>query len=375
MEREELERFSRPTNEIYLRMEDELLKNVAKRIRKGHSLMVDIEKSGDIERIRSWETERLDDLDGLQRDNIRTISKYSGESIEKVEEMLHEAGFKGVNSIEGELREGYERGVLSNKPEPPRKSTSLLRIAETMTDNAKDKFNVINTTLLDQSHQAYTDIVTRTTSNVLAGNTTPQQALRQVTTEWAHKGVPALIDRAGREWSTEAYVGMVNRSMANDVANAMQDERMDEYGVDLFEVSSHDGARPGCAPYQGKIYSKSGNDDRYPSIAETSYGEPSGLFGVNCGHVKYAYIPGVSKKRYKPKDDAENKRIYEESQKQRYLERQIREAKREQAMLMEIGDGQGVHFAEEKVKERQANMREFIKESGRTRRTSREQLR
>jgi len=67
--------------------------------------------------------------------------------------------------------------------------------------------------------------------------------LRRVSSEWAQKGVPALIDKAGRQWSTEAYVGMVTRTMSNNIANEMQDERMNEYGVDLVEVSSHDGAR------------------------------------------------------------------------------------------------------------------------------------
>ncbi|SES02789.1 phage minor capsid protein [Salipaludibacillus aurantiacus] len=375
MEREELERFSRAANEIYLKMEDELLKNVARRIGRGKRLLTDIENNGDTERIKSWETELLNDLDALDQDNIETIAKYSDESIEAVEEMLQEAGIRSANAIEGELREGYDQGVLQNKPDPPRKSASLARIAETLVDNAKQSYNLINTTLLDESQKAYIDIVNRTTANVISGASTPQQALRQVTSEWSQKGVPALIDRAGKQWSTEAYVGMINRSMTNTVANQSQDARMDEYGVDLFEVSSHDGARPGCAPYQGKIYSRSGESDQYPSITETTYGEASGLFGTNCGHVKFPYIPGVSKKRHKPKDDAENKRIYEESQKQRYMERQIREAKREKSMLMEMGDGQGVHFAEEKIKERQTVLREFTKDTGRTRRISREQLR
>src|SRR5690606_668684 len=109
-------------------------------------------------------------------------------------------------------------------------------------------------------------------------------------------------------------------------------------GNDLVEVSAHDGARPLCEPYQGRIFSLSGNHPDYPALADTSMGDPAGLFGVNCGHVKYPYIEGISRQRYKPRDPEVNDRQYENSQKQRYLERQIRYAKREQMMLEEIGD-------------------------------------
>src|SRR5574344_1273551 len=103
-----------------------------------------------------------------------------------------------------------------------------------------------------------------------------------------------------------------------------QIERMDELDEDLIEVSSHAGARPLCAPYQGHVYSRTGKSTQYPSLDSTSYGEPAGLFGINCGHVMYPYFPGT-KQTYKPTDDeSQNVEDYKESQKQRQIERSIR---------------------------------------------------
>lgn len=279
MDKQELQRLSKPISDVYLSIEDELLKNIAKRISKDQDLLVDIDDSGDVERIESWQLSQLDQLDQLDQEQIRTIAKYSDESAEKVTEMLEDAGYKSVNEIESDLKDGVERGVLRKPDDTPRSSSNLKNILSSYENQAKDSLNLTNTTLIDQSNQQYRDVINKTAGNVLSGVQSPQQALRQSIRELSQNGVPALIDKAGRKWSTEAYVNMVMRSTSNNVANDMQDARMDEYGCDLVEISEHMGARPGCAPYQGNIYSRSGNSDKYPALSSTSAGEPAGLFG------------------------------------------------------------------------------------------------
>jgi hypothetical protein len=157
--------------------------------------------------------------------------------------------------------------------------------------------------------------------------------------------------------------------------------RQQEYGTDVFQVSSHAGARPLCYPYQGKFYSWSGRNGeitlgdgkKYPfePISVTSYGEAAGLFGINCGHVPYPMINNVSEPIQEDiPSEEENTREYQESQEQRLLERQIRNAKREVELLGDLAEEKDV----ERVKRAQARMREFIKETGRTRRYDREQI-
>lgn len=366
MDKQELQRISQPVTNVYLGIEETILLNIARRLGKHHSLLTE-------DNIQSWQTQALNELEGLTEENIRFIASQSGKTTEEVRKALEKAGFGALEENESIFHRAAKRGLLEEAPSVE-ESSALIAILDTYQRQAQQTFNLVNTTMLDQSRQAYLDVVNRTTSEVLTGISTPDQALRKTVSEWSKVGTPALIDRSGRRWSSEAYVNAIVRSTVNNTANEMQNQRMDEWGVDLIEVSSHNGARPLCAPYQGRIYSRSGNHPTYPPLSSTSIGEPAGLFGVNCGHVRFPFIEGISKQRYKPRDPEVNDRQYENSQKQRYLERQIRYAKREQAMLEQIGDTEGAEIAKRKVLDRQKNMRNFIGKTNRTRRYNREAI-
>ena len=175
---------------------------------------------------------------------------------------------------------------------------------------------------------------------------------------------------------------MVTRTTVHNTAIQATKARMEDFGTSVFQVSSHAGARPLCYPYQGKFYSwdntsgeiELGNGERvhYDPIDSTSYGEPAGLFGINCGHYPIVVVPGVSiphgADNIQPKE--ENDKAYAESQEQRALERKIREAKRVVAMEGDLATKED----KARVKELQAEMREFIERTGRTRRYDRESI-
>lgn len=323
--------------------------------------------------ITAWQVEALTQLGDLTQEQIRTIARESGKTADEIKNMLEQAGYSLIDEVEDTLQEGVDRGILRPPEHSARRSETLREILRTFEEQAKDTFNLVNSTLIEQAGRQYVGIVNKTVGVVLSGAATAREAIRAGVRELAEKGIPALVDKAGRQWSTEAYLSMVTRSMSNEIANRMQDARFDEMGVDLVEVSSHAGARPLCAPYQGRVYSRSGKHPRYPALSDTSMGHPAGLFGINCRHVKYPYFEG-SRRTYKPYPEEENDRIYKESQKQRYLERRIRHAKRELKLMQTLGDEEGIKEARAKVRQRQEAMREFIKDTGRTRRYDREQI-
>lgn len=91
---------------------------------------------------------------------------------------------------------------------------------------------------------------------------------------------------------------------------------------------------------------------------------------INCGHSPIPIIPGVSIPHAQDfvQPEAENNKQYAESQEQRRLERDIREKKR----VIEMGDDS--QEAKDAVKQSQQKMRNFIDETGRTRRYDREKL-
>ena len=353
------------TVDVFLSVEEQILINVAKRLKSGKKLLN--------EDINSWQLEKLQQLESLTQANVFTIAKHSGMAINEVSKMLEKAGYLAVDENEADLVEAVQKGKLIETI-PVAQSVALQNVLTAYQQQARDTFNLVNSTILSQSRQVYLDIINQTVGKVLSGVSTPQEALRETAAKWAEKGVPALIDKRGRQWSAEAYISAVTRSMSNNIANEMQEARMDEYGADLIEVSSHSGARPGCAPYQGRVFSRSGNHPKYKPLSSTSYGRPEGLKGVNCGHLFYPFIEGITDRTYRPVKKAENDEAYKESQQQRYLERRIRQAKRELEMMGAMGDDIGIGMAKKKVKDRQADMRSFINSTGRTRRRDREQV-
>lgn len=276
---EKSQQLAMPVVEVYMAIEEQILINIAKQLREGKKLMEDD--------IQAWQLKKLMELGTLTQQNIITIAKHAGMAVNEVSKMLEEAGYSAVDEIEGDLAEAVQMGVAVQPPAVA-ESAAIAAVLTAYQQQAMDVFNLVNTTMLQQAEQAYIDILNQTAGKVLTGVSTPNEALRETAARWAEHGIPALVDKKGRKWTTEAYVNMVMRSISNRVANDMQFARMDDYGVDLIEVSSHVDARPKCAPYQGRIYSRSGRHPKYPPFSSTSYGEPDGLFGKYLCRTKTA---------------------------------------------------------------------------------------
>ena len=118
------------------------------------------------------------------------------------------------------------------------------------------------------------------------------------------------------------------RTGISQASGNVQTARMDEFGVDLVLVSSHMGARPEHAEWQGKIYSRSGTDLQYPDFVQaTRYGYVDGLCGANCRHNFGPWFEGMENP-FEQYDSEENRKQYELEQKQRTMERRIRDTKR-----------------------------------------------
>lgn len=140
-----------------------------------------------------------------------------------------------------------------------------------------------------------------------------------------------------------------------------------------------------CCGYQGKFYTwgsqggtftdGDGKRHTYRPISSTSYGKPAGIFGINCGHYPIPQIPGVTIPQDRTiQGKKENEKEYRESQRQRALEREVREAKRKAAAYNAAGLDEA--FAEQsfRVKQKQAAYNAFCKQTGRTKRLDRTQV-
>ena len=136
-----------------------------------------------------------------------------------------------------------------------------------------------------------------------------QVALQQATGRGAYKilpefvralrreGVTAFVDKAGRNWSLHTYCSMVSRTtsrQAEVLAVLTADPEQD-----LYRISSHGTTCAICAPFEGRVYSKSGTNPDYPPLA-AAFGkqDPAGPDTLantwlnlhpNCLHAIYPY--------------------------------------------------------------------------------------
>lgn len=384
-------RISEPVEAIYTRTVDELLVNIARHFNvKGW------------ERTRYWEIKKLSEMGALTEESVQIIARNTGKLPDEIRAAFLQVSERACLQIDPQLRAAADKGLLQDPGTTSTTSPLIRSTVQAYTDEAVDKMNMVNTTLLQSTRQAYLQGITTAVAEaqlleaqaildtqalaVSLGMETRVRAIRKAMDQMAAAGLTGFVDRAGRNWSPEAYAAMVVRTSSHNVYIKTIKDRQQEYGGgDIFQVSSHPGARPLCYPYQGKFYSWSAGPGEfkdgdgitryYENITATSYGQAAGLFGINCGHHPIPIIPGFSyPQEYEEQTKAENDAEYEQSQIQRQYERNIRAAKQQREIAAATGDKEAEAKAAQKVLQEQARMRGFIKETGRARRYDREQI-
>lgn len=92
-----------------------------------------------------------------------------------------------------------------------------------------------------------------------------RRAVPELVNTLHQQGVTAFVDKAGRNWSLHTYGNMVCRStsrQAEVLATLTADPEHD-----LYQISSHGTTCKLCAPFEGRVYSKSGRDPDFPPLA------------------------------------------------------------------------------------------------------------
>ena len=323
------------------------------------------------------------------RRNLVGVDKYLNAALEQVI-------IDSVQAVNPELWKAVKKGIFM-PPQTPVVSPNQYRAFNLYYTQAANKLNLVNTVMLESTQQAYratvADIATRvqatqTALDIGAGevvtgvsswNTATAHAIKRL----QQNGITGFIDHGGHRWSAEAYVAMDIRTTMFNTGRAAVWETNQNFGNDLYQVSYHNGARPLCYPWQSKVISSTDNArvvadlDGYEvqvyAQSETSYGEPSGLFGINCKHYPTPFIPGVSIVREGGQSEEENAKTYEESQQQRGLERKIREEKRDLLMLKAQGAPDELIKAQRaKIRQTDDDIDAFCDATGRARRQNRE---
>jgi hypothetical protein len=343
----------------------------------------------------AYQAKKLAEMGQVTRETEQIILTMLGDADGALREVLEAAIVDGLKDAEPALRAAAKKGLVRDTV--PELSPSQMQAFQAYYKQSADRLNLVNTVMLESTEWAYqstvADIVTRinttqgilnvATGEVVTGVETWNNAVKRGVQKMVANGITGFVDHGGHRWSPETYVTMDMRTtMANTAREAVW-ERMDDYSADLYQVSWHNAARELCFPWQGKVISREdmsreveddeGNPVHVYAQSETSYGEPAGLFGINCGHYPIPFFPGFSRIRPPMQDEEENAKAYAESQQQRALERKLREEKRD----LEVMKAQGA--SEEEIKAQRQRIRQasgdidtFCEQTGRTRRRNRE---
>jgi len=389
----------------------QLIINIAQHFKTGRGLAT-----------QAWEALKLSEMGQLTNESIEIIAANTGQKADAVRAALQEGIKTSLADEETMLQNAADKGYVKTTAGTLETSQHVRDLVDAYVAQAEDDMNLVNTVMLQSTQNRYQmaiqqvvnaeeaaqiealtgaknaaelakqmEKVQRTinaaTGSTLLGNESRQKALRGAIATLTIEGITGFIDAGGHHWTPEAYINMDIRTTVGNVARQAQKTRAAEYGVDTFQVSRHAAARPLCAPYQGWICSWSGGgytvEDLYGNqytvhnINETSYGQPAGLFGINCGHNPLTFVPGYSVPRAQeltPEEEQENALQYAQSQQPRYLEREVRHAKTEALAYDAAGDKEGFVLASQKVKQTQADYAAFCKQTGRTPRTDRLQV-
>ena len=306
-----------PAEEIAEQLHQDILNRIITRI-------LNRRKRGDdyiLTATDKWNMELLQEagflLEDIQKDILAATKLMQSELMEAVEDA-------GVRALEYDDKIYREAGF---DPAPLVQSPRLIRIMQRDYEATLGEWENFTRTTATASQQTFIRACDKAYHQSLTGAISQAQAIKEALEEVINDGVYIRYP-TGHTDTIETATTRAVRTGISQASAHIQDARMDDFDVDLVLVSSHFGARPEHAEWQGKIYSRSGTSDKYPDfVSSTGYGTVTGLCGANCRHNYGPWFEGMDNP-FEEYDTEENRKAYELQQRQRTLERRIRDTKR-----------------------------------------------
>jgi hypothetical protein len=330
-----------------------------------------------------WQLKKLDELGALTTESVKVIASMSKKGEKEIAQMLKDAS---LGNIDMDLLDtAFTNGFIFVDPKKLMQTEALRATIELSYKSLGKTYKLIQTKALESTRQAYMDIINRayieTASGIYDYNTSIRGALRDM----ADQGIAGATYRRGNRYVKYSIEGTVRRdtiTAVNQLANKGAEKITKEIGADYVEVSAHIGARvsdtnpiANHAGWQGKVYKLVGSD-KYPNLKEST-GYPDdiqGLGGVNCRHRIFPFFPGISVPNPHQIDEEENRKVYEATQKQRAMERNIRAIKKRLIVAKASGDTAQAKEYRKKLTQKQAEIDKFCKNNGLRRQTEREMV-
>jgi hypothetical protein len=306
-----------------------------------------------------------------------------------IEDIIAALQADAAGAIHAAVAEAYDRGAQAavvelgalavTAPAVPPGTHAVDRLAAALVQETSG----VHMRILRQGMDVYRQVIADATSAPLLGVSTRRDAAARALAKFANRGVTGFVDRTGRAWNLTSYVEMATRSALGRAAVEAHTERLGAAGIDLVVVSDAPEECDRCKPWEGKVLRREGpsgagtvevehatEDERMVRVrvaGSLPEARAAGLMHPNCRHSISIYLPGVTQRRPKPPSRA----TYEQTEQQRYFERQVRAWKRQAAAA--VDDDQRAR-ANARVRAYQGRIRELVAETGLPRKSHREQL-
>lgn len=274
-----------------------------------------------------WQIEALQEAGYLLEDIQQELSDKTKKQVQEIKEAMEEAG---VTALQWDDKI-YQAAGLS--PVPLLQSPALMRIMQRNYEATAGEWRNFTRTTASEAQRLFINQMDNAYNMVVSGAVSYTEAVRDVLKEVSDAGLKVNYP-SGYKMSIESATMMILRTGISQAAAEVSIERMKEMDWDIILVSSHLGARVGDGGqnsgnhswWQGKFYSRTGKDKRFPSFSETGYGTVTGLCGANCRH---SFGSGDGENNpFEQYDTEENRKAYEKQQRQRALERRVCDTKR-----------------------------------------------
>nr|DAW78559.1 MAG TPA: minor capsid protein [Caudoviricetes sp.] len=350
--------------ELWQQVEDDILRDIARRIRK----LDELDRLTDT---ATWQAWRLEQVQACHQDVVHLLAKYSGKSKEAIRHALLDAGLETL-ARDDELYQAL--GFAPSAIDTNESLNNLLNAGYRQTLGTWQNLTATTAhTVTGEFERALDRVWLQVSSGAFDYKTAIKRAVDGLTGHMAGVTYPS-----GHRDTLEVAVRRAVLTGVNQTCAQLQLTRAEEVGCEFVEVTAHGGARPEHAVWQGKVYHIGGAvelDGVWYEDFETAtgYGTGPGLCGWNCRHNFYPFFPGVSVRNYTDERLAElnardveynGKRYtrYEISQMQRALERQVRKLKRR--YLAEDAAGVDTTAAAVKLRAARKDLNDFVRATG-----------
>lgn len=275
-----------------------------------------------------WQIEVLQEAGLLREDIEKEIAKRTKLQLKEIRKAFEDAGVTSVD-YDNEI---YRAAGLS--PEPLQQSPHLIRLMQRAYEATQGEWRNYTRTTADEAQKLFINQCDKAYNLVSTGAMSYTEAVKNAVENIAADGVTITYPSGHTDTIETATLRAVRTGVAQATADITL-ERMKEMDWDIVIVDAHIGARLGDGGenftnhywWQGKFYSLSGHDKRFPPFEVCNLGHVQGICGANCRH---SFGPGDGENNpWTEIDSEENRKAYELSQRQRLLERRIRKTKRE----------------------------------------------